>query len=234
MSLPPILHKGRTISLRRTAPVDAELLYEKMYTNPEFMHLFRLNTFYDSLSSLRESLSRKLETPPEQTGYLEMLVIHKLYGAIGISFLADFSQIHRRAEFAVGLFDVNHRHASYALESGLLVGDLAFNRYNIQRLYTYVYGYNYFSQKTTITAGFALEGIARKHIFNEVTNDFVDLYHFGMILEDFRNNHRLARFSQRLVGRDITQPLTDSIIELIPPPSDHPEFIKSGQIRISF
>jgi len=230
MSLPPFLHQGRTISLRRTAPVDAELLYEKMYTNPEFMHLFRLNTFHNSLSSLRASLAQKLETPPEQTGYLEMLIIHKLYGAIGISFLADFSPIHRRAEFAVGLFDMEHRHASYALESGLLVGDLAFNRYNIQRVYAFVYGYNYHSQKTTIAAGFALEGIARKHIFNIVTNDFVDLHHFGMILEDFRNNQRLARLSQRLVGRDITQPLINSTPEPIPYPSDHPDFIKSGQI----
>ncbi|PZU95064.1 MAG: GNAT family N-acetyltransferase [Pseudanabaena sp.] len=234
MSLPPVLHQGRTISLRRTAPVDAELLYERMYKNAEFMHLFRLNTFYDSLSRLRESLAQKLETPPEQTGYLEMLIIHKIYGPIGLTYLADFSPVHRRAEFAVGLFDPNHRQASYALESGLLVGDLSFNRYNIQRLYTYVYGYNDFSQKTTIAAGFALEGIARKHIFDESSKDFVDLYHFGMILEDFRNNQRLARFSQRLVGRDITQPLRDSIPEPIRPPIDHPEFIQSGQIRISF
>lgn len=234
MSLPPILHQGRTITLRRTAPVDAELLYAKMYQNPEFMQLFRLNTFYDSLTSLRESLARKLETPPEQTGYLEMLVIHKIYGAIGITFLADFSPIHRRAEFAIGLFDLNHRYASYALEGGLLVGDLAFNRYNMQRLYTYVYGYNQLSQKSTMSAGFMLEGIARKHIFNEVTNNFVDLYHFGMTLEDFRNNQSLARFSKRLVGRDITQPLNTSVPEPTPPLSDHPEFVKSGQIRVNF
>ncbi len=230
MALPSLIHQGRSLSLRRTAPVDAPLLYERMYSNPEFMHLFRLNNTYDNVAALREHLERKIQTPPDQSGYLEMLMIHNRYGAIGLTFLADFTQIHRRAEFAIGLFDPKHRHASYALEGGLLVGDLAFNCYNIQRLYTFVYGYNHHSQKTTIAAGFRLEGISRKHVFSKPAGEFVDLHNFGMILDDFRQNPRLARLSKRFVGRDITQPL----INPLPPPqpikTDHPEFVASGQI----
>lgn len=236
MALPPILHQGRSLSLRRTAPIDAPILYEKMYANAEFMHLFRLNTTYESIAVLRSSLATRLETPAHETGYLEMLIIHKKYGAIGITFLADYAEEQRRAEFAIGLFDFKQPLVSYALEGSLLIGDLAFNRYNLNRVYTFVYEYNYQSRDSTLEGGFTLEGISRKHVYDLQTESFVDLYNFGMTVGDFRNNQRIARLSKRLVGRDITQPLVNPNQFLFQPQPltvDHPQFVNSGQRSLS-
>jgi hypothetical protein len=37
------LCEGRNLYLRRTNPMDAALLFERAFGNPEFMRLYRLN-----------------------------------------------------------------------------------------------------------------------------------------------------------------------------------------------
>jgi RimJ/RimL family protein N-acetyltransferase len=234
-ALPPLLHQGRSLSLRRTAPIDAPLLFQQMYRTEGFMRLFRLNDNVESEAQLRERLAQRLKVTPTQSGYLELLILHKQHGAIGVVSLADHSALHRRAEFLIGIFDRNYRHASYGLEAGLLIGDLAFNSYNLNRLYAYSYAYNDYAQQSLMASGFEREGIMKEHIYDRESQQFVDMHVYGMTLEHFRVNQRLARLSLRLVGRDITQPLpiaTPTPIELETSPSDCPAFVKSGLMNI--
>lgn len=135
------------------------------------------------------------------------MIEHYRYGAIGVAVLGDYSSLHKRSEFLVGIFDKSQRNFTYGLEATLLVFDLAFNHYNINKLYTYVYEYNDISQNNTEKLGFTREGFLKKHHFNKSEQKFYDLYINGLVEEDFRCNKKLGKFANRLLGWDITQPI---------------------------
>ncbi|MEO1131805.1 MAG: GNAT family protein [Cyanobacteria bacterium J06639_1] len=231
--LPPLLHRGRSLSIRRTAPIDAALLFERMYHNPHFMHLFRLNDGADTEAQLRDRLAHRLTVSPQKSGYLELLAIHARHGPIGVGVLTDYSSFHGRAELLVGLFEEAHRHFSYGLEMGLLLGDLAFNQYGLHRLYAYSYGHNIYAQTILARMGFAAEGVMQEHVYDRDAKQFVDLHVFGLTEPHFRENARIARFSKRLVGRDITQPLSPPVrAEGVSETSPRPAYVASGAIAI--
>ena len=102
--------------------------------------------------------------------------------------------------------------------------DLAFNAYAMNKLYASTYAYNQPAQKGLESVGFEVEGCRRQHVFDSVTQQFVDLHNYGLTVSDFRQYQRLAPLSQRLLGRDITQAL--------PPPTfqtrDDTAPVKSG------
>ncbi|BAP54825.1 hypothetical protein THII_0528 [Thioploca ingrica] len=209
---PAPLHQGNTIILRRVVPTDAAFLFEKAYQNLDFIHRFRVNDTPQNVEEVRNRLKRQWQSTPEQSGYLEMLIIHKKYGPIGLAVLAEYSPFHRRAEYLIGLFDKEHRQAWYGIETTLLVIDLAFNRYNLHKLIAYTYAYNEAGQKNLLGGGFVDEGLRREHLYSEAEGRFIDIRAFGMTLNDFRRSQLTSRLSRRLVGYDIThaneQPVT--------------------------
>lgn len=221
------LHQGRSLSLRRTFPEDAPLLLQRAYQNLEFMRLFRLNDRPATVEEVRSRLEHLQQQPPDSLGYLELMIVHHQHGPVGMVVLSDYVALHRRAEFLIGLFDQAHRHASYGLEASLMTLDLAFNAYAMNRVYAYTYAYNEPAQKGLTSLGFLLEGVMVEHVFDRSTEQFVDLHCYGMTVQQFRKTRRLIPLSQRLVGRDITQP------SLPPPPKTvaKPQFIKSGAFR---
>lgn len=229
--IPILLHQSRFVSLRRSLPEDASFLYEKMYSQTEFTRLFRLNDHVNSEEQLRERLTRNLHIPPTESHYLETLIVHKKHGIIGIAALADYNSFHRRAEQLLGIFEEKYRMSTYPVEANLMLADLAFNAYNLNRLYGYSYGYNQKTQQT-ITMVFQEEGTMKDHVYDGDTKQFVDLYIHGITLDQFRKNELVARLSIKLLGRDITKPL---IQENITPISSEqkPKFIKSGSISLS-
>ena len=228
MSLPaPTLHQGRSLSLRRTVPDDAALLFRRAYQNLEFMQLFRLNDRPGDMHEVRSRLEALHQQPPDSLGYLELMIVHHQHGPVGLVVLSDYAALHRRAEFLIGLFDTAHRHASYGLEASLMTLDLAFNAYAMNRVYAYTYAYNQPAQKGLTSLGFLLEGVLAQHVFDRSTEKFVDLHCYGMTAEQFRQTDRLVSLAQRLLGRDITQPaLPLPLPKSVPPP----QFIKSGSV----
>ena len=67
------------------------------------------------------------------------MIEHKKHGPIGVALLSDYTPVHKRAEYLIGLFDENRRSLGYGAEATLLILDLAFNYYKLHRIYTYVY-----------------------------------------------------------------------------------------------
>ena len=220
-----ILHQSRSLLMRRTVPNDASLLYEKAYSNREFMHLYRLNDAPSCEAEVYQRLVQRQNDPNRHLN-LQLLVIHRKHGPIGIAGLAAIVPLHRRAEYVLGLFEDKYRSAGYGLEAGLMLLDLAFNRYNLHKLSSVVYGYNQSAQKGTSSGGFSLVGIDREHIFDLETQEFVDLYRYGMTENDFRQNKRLIPLAKRFLNRDITQKQTSSM-----PVSKSP-YMKSGTITL--
>ncbi|CBN54910.1 MULTISPECIES: GNAT family N-acetyltransferase [Kamptonema] len=237
-----ILHQGNSITLIRTNPDDAEFLFEKMYSNYEFMRLFRLNDKAETVEQVRERLIVRSRATPAESGYLECLMVHKTHGAIGIIGAADYSSFHQRAESVTGIFDKQYRSISYGVEGLLLMGDLIFNAYHLHRFYAYCYGYNRPAQAAMSAGGFELEGIMKEHLYDPVSKQYVDMNIYAINEDQLRQNPLIARLSKRFLGRDITQPL----MAPLPPPDESripatlypaqkpPAFVKSGVLKTRF
>ncbi|WP_216093247.1 GNAT family N-acetyltransferase, partial [Candidatus Marithrix sp. Canyon 246] len=199
----PILKVGKNILLRRTIPADANILYENAFGDSEFMRLFRLNGDFNSLEQTQNYLEKQWQHSPEQSGYLEILIIHKRKGPIGLLALADYSPVHCRAEYLIGLF-ANHRQAGYGIEATLLLLDLGFNQYHLNKIDAYSYQNNFQPQRNLLSLGFNAEGIRSGHIYSKQDENFIDLAAFGLLAKDFHQSKTLARLSQRMIGYDIT------------------------------
>lgn len=238
---PLILHQGCSLTLKRTTPDDADFLFEKMYSSYEFMRLFRLNDTAKTVEEVREKLIKRSRLTPAESGYLECLMIHKHHGIIGIIAAADYSALHKRAELLIGIFEEKHRSIYYGIESCILIGDLIFNAYHLHRYCAYCYGYNHPAQTALMGGGFQLEGIMKEHLYDPVSQQYVDLHIYGMNETQMRQNPLISRLSKRLVGRDITQPLTTPLpppdeskipgLGRISPSENQPYFAKSGILK---
>lgn len=201
----PIIVEGKSLYLRRTVPADAKFLYDHAYSQPEFVQLYNLTYLPKDAAEVHQHLVERSQIPPNSEKYLEMMIVHKIRGAIGICALAEYSSIHRRAEYLIGIFAPKDRSVGHGLECSLMILDLAFNRYNFHKLYALTYSGNIKARKGLESLGFQLEGTRRQHVFNPISHSFEDLCDFGSIAHEFRANQRLIPLSLRLLGRDITK-----------------------------
>ena len=200
-----LTNEGRSLRLRQTVSDDAPVLL-RAYEDESFITLYRSNNAKQTEEQLRQVLEKRQQHLPTQFGYLEFMLEHKEHGAIGVAALGDYSPLHQRAEYLVGLFDEQQRYVGHGIEATLLILDLAFNTYRLNKVYSYVYGYNDFSQRNMLNFGFKHEGTLVEHHFSISKDKFIDLNINGMTLRQFRTNEKLKKLSLRLVGRDITQP----------------------------
>lgn len=223
----PVLNQGRSLSLRRTMPNDAQLLFDKAFSQPDFMRLYNLNYRPANATEVQRHLVQRQSIPPGQEHYLELMIVHRQWGPIGICSLAEYSALHRRAEYLIGLFDAEHRSVGHGLEASLLMLDLAFNRYRLHKLYAVTYPYNINAQSGLTSLGFQLEGIRKEHFFDSISQSFVDLHDYGLMVHEFRANTRLIPLSRRLLGRSI-----DQLPESVAPNPPSQRFTQSGSILL--
>ncbi len=198
-------NEGKSLLLRRTVPEDAPFLL-RAYEDESFIRLYRSNNIEQTEEELAELLAQRAECDPTEIGYVEFTIEHKQRGPIGVAALGDYSPIHQRAEYLIGLFAEQHRSVGYGTEATLLVLDLAFNVYQLHRIYSYIYEYNNFAQKNIIKFGFKHEGTLIEHHYLMREKRFVNLHLNGITQAQFRNNEKIRRYSRRLLGRDVTQP----------------------------
>jgi RimJ/RimL family protein N-acetyltransferase len=125
----------------------------------------------------------------------------------GLVSLVEIDVANRRAEMLIGVPAVDDRGSGIALTASLLMFDFAFNQIGLKKLTTAVIGHNDHSHRSTLALGFAEEGFRKQHVRVPQTGRWVDSRDYGLVNEDFRRNTRLARLSQRLLGRDITKPV---------------------------
>jgi len=200
-----ISNQGKSLHLRQTEPKDAPILL-KAYEDESFIRLYRSNNVTPKTEEqLAEGLKKRTEFNPTQLGYLEFMIEHKQHGAIGVAAFGDYAPYHKRAEFLIGLFDEKHQSRGYGAEATLLMLDLAFNVYNLNKIYTYVYDYNKKSEKLTERFGFKQEGYLESHHYSTREQGFVDLYINGLTISNFRTHKKISRISKLFIGRDITQ-----------------------------
>ncbi len=198
-----LTNQGHLIRIRQTVPDDAPILL-RAYQDENFISLFRSNNAQQTEEQLRKILANRLENEPSKLGHVEFMIEHKKHGPIGVALLGDYTPVHQRAEYLIGLFDESRRSIGYGTETTLLVLELAFNFYKLHKIYTYVYDYNEWSEKSTIKFGFKQEGLLEDHHYLLGEKRFVSLYINGMTEARFRDCEQIRRYSMRLLGRDVT------------------------------
>lgn len=124
----------------------------------------------------------------------------KRWCPIGLADLTEINLRHERAELIIGLVDPASRGHSQAITATLLLLEHAFNRMQLHKLTSVVYGDNPLAQRNTQALGFIQEGFRREHLRNPETGDWLDTFENGFLAKNYRNNLRLQRLKQRLFG----------------------------------
>lgn len=200
--------QGRRVSLHRRGPEHVDFIWQ-CYQNRAFMELYRTTQSHkDSPAALRKVLAEEQQRLPHQTKRIEWIIMRHEDGKqrpIGMAAIADYQANNSRGELLIGVVDPADRKLAEPLEATLLIFDFAFNQLKMNKLCSYVYGYNDYSQENTLRLGFTQEGVLREHL-KTTHHGFVDLYQNGMLQSDFRASKRLAALSKRMLKHDITQP----------------------------
>ncbi len=196
-------NQGLRVSIRKSTRTDAEVIYQA-YQDDEFIKLFRSNTPKFTREEIEQGLIMREQHDPAETGFIEFVVEHPDKGIIGLTLLCDYAPLHNRAEFLVGIFDQDSRTKGLGIDVTMLVLDLAFNRFGLNKVYAYSYGYNDYSFRSAQSLGFVYEATLRDFHYSEVSKQFVDLKMFSILLEEFRTSTMISKLSQRWIGIDIT------------------------------
>jgi len=175
-------NEGNSLLVRQTEPEDAPILL-RAYEDDSFIHLYRSNNVEQTEEELAELLAERAGSDPAEIGYVEFMIEHDQHGPVGVAALGDYSPLHQRAEYLIGIFGEQHRSIGYGTEATLLVLD-----------------------KNIVKFGFKHEGTLIEHHYLLGEKRFVSLHINGMTEERFRNTEQIRRYSWRLVGRDVTQP----------------------------
>lgn len=200
--------EGNKLYLRRYCKEDAGYL-RQCYQNTQFMAQYN---HYIPRHQRAEELALKLEEAnkmhPCQLKSIDWIIVKKgINQPIGIANLVEIEFVHRRAEFLIGFPDTNDHAKGLGLEATLSVLDFAFNKVKLNKITSLVYEDNTSSQQNALALGFIQESMLRDHIFDSTCGKFLNLWGMGMTVNDFRNNPRIAKLSNRLLARDITHPI---------------------------
>ncbi|MFK5968634.1 MAG: GNAT family protein [Candidatus Marithrix sp.] len=198
--------QGPRVILERLAPKHTSFLMQ-CYSNNEFMDLYRLAQRRNQTEKqIKKRLAMEQALLPQQMKHIEWVIFRKVNNhekqPIGLASLADYKKEYQRAEFLMGILSPEYRGSRMSLEASLLIMDFAFNQVKLNKIIAYTYGYNQYAQQNLTSFGFVKEGLLRQHIYSK--KGFIDLYINGLLVDYFRKNQRLSRFSQRLLGIDVT------------------------------
>ncbi len=199
---------GQRVMLKRTSPEDAQYLSE-CYNHIEFRRLFRLSYIQPiSAETLEKDLTHR-NIPLNKLSRIEWIIYRKQhksaeYYPIGLTSLVDVNQVHKTAEFQIGIANPNERLFGAATEASFLVMEFGFRVLSLLKLHSFVYGFNHYSQRSTTSLGFTQEGILREQYWDPHEQKHIDLFFNGLLAREFWRNKRIAKLSSRLLGRDIT------------------------------
>ncbi|MDM8544997.1 TIGR03032 family protein [Candidatus Venteria ishoeyi] len=191
--------QGHSLRLRPSKAEDVEVLF-RAYHNPNFLHLFATGRKPpQSLEQIRWALRKRAVIEPERLGSLEWMIIHHRHGPIGLVALHDYSE--SQAEYRIGLFKPCNR--GLGIEATMLALDLAFNQLNLRQVYSLIYKNNLEAGEMLKRIDFLPQKQQPAQACNKQGNPVIQ-YTTVLTLERFRNSHKLARYGQRLTGRNIT------------------------------
>lgn len=203
---------GQRVRLQRLSTTHLDFLLES-FRNEEFWSIYRIN---QDLSRSRQSLQAELEFQqtllPAQAGKIEWVVelvmgseVDEKQLPIGFASLSAIDFSLSQAELLIGIIDKKHIKPGTGLEASLLVMDYAFNKEKLKSLVSFVYADNSSAQKSTLALGFSNETLLQDHLLVKATRKRLSVFRNRINVDQFRSSKRLAKLSERMLGRDITQ-----------------------------
>lgn len=180
--------------LRLGTAGDADFL-ATTFADPVFMR--RYHRFQASDGAAVQQWLARARRRPLQTRRCEWLVLDRAGAPAGIAGLVDIDITNRRAELVVGI-PGSDPSGTLAFKAALGVLHLAFDRFGLHKVTSYVYGDNPEAQQNTLHLGLRQEGMLREHV--DAGHGFVDLHVNGLLRSDYLADARLQRLVNRWCG----------------------------------
>ncbi|NRF70351.1 GNAT family N-acetyltransferase [Aquincola sp. S2] len=146
--------------------------------------------------AVREFVERA-QRPPRETRRRDWIVVDRAGRAAGLVSIVDIDFLNRRGELLVGVPDTDYRSGAEALALKASIGAIAFafDRLQLDKLVSYVYGDNPVAQANTLHLGFTREGLLRSHLADG--DQRIDLHVNGLLRSEFDADARLQRMRRR-------------------------------------
>ncbi|MBS4098873.1 MAG: GNAT family N-acetyltransferase [Sulfuricella sp.] len=196
---------GKRLVLRPYGENDAPFLHS-CFCNAGFMaHYHQFLSTSEPQVKLAAALRQSARILPWRSRAADWVIYRRgeIEQPIGLANLADLDLHHRRAELLIGIPAGPQRQSGAGLEATLLAADFAFNQARLNKLTSLVYEGNGLAQHNTLKLGFKQEGYRPQHL-RTADGGYLGVFENGLTVADFRANRRLAKLSQRLLGRDVT------------------------------
>lgn len=170
---------GPTLTLRYATPADAPALLA-LASDPEVTRFFSWGPYTRADQPL--AYIERLAGQRERGEQLDLLIVHRDDGPVGVTGLSELSRRDRRA--VVGTWLGRRWWGSGAnAESKALIARLAFERLGLDRVGAYAHVENRRSQAALIRLGFVREGVLRGwHRHGDAVHDVAI---FGLLRADF-------------------------------------------------
>jgi ribosomal-protein-alanine N-acetyltransferase len=174
--------RGPVLTLRYATPDDAPALLE-LASDPAVTRYFSWGP-YTSLEQPQAYIAGLAEQR-ERGEQLDLLVVHREDGPIGVTGLSELSRRDRRATVGTW-FGRAHWGTGVNRESKALLAALAFGPLGLERLTAYTSTGNPRSQAALERAGFAREGVLRA--FHRHPSGVHDVVVFGLLRSDWEGS----------------------------------------------
>jgi len=200
----PIL-QSRHLRLRPSTPQDALHIFAA-YQNPAFLQLYStMRKVPETVEQMQQSLEKRQQISPFELKYFEWMLVHDEWGVIGIAALNRYDNLHQQAEFLIGLFKPEYQHRGYGIEGTLLCLEMGFKHLQLQQIYSLVYDYNQTAEQQLIKLGFQLDDLKAHTLYSPQAKRHTDLRRLLLTRAQLQASSKIARLTQRLLQRDITQ-----------------------------
>lgn len=168
---PPIDLSTKRLHLRLFKVSDISKKYIKALNSPEIIGLTESRYRSWSEAEVKEYVNKKGNLKGESL-LIGIFIKGKEERHIGNIRLHSFSEINRRVELGILIWDKKEWGKNYGTESLEVLVDLIFNNLNLHKICAEYYSVNKGSGKMFKKLGFKVEGILKQHFL--VNNKFVD------------------------------------------------------------
>lgn len=186
------LSKGG-ISLRRPEVADTPFI-AATFGNQRFMQQY--HRFQKSDDAAVSHFIAAAQRSPRETRRLDWIISDRAGRSVGLAAMVDIDWPNQRGELLIGATGAQSPLLA-ALATAAVI-EFAFERLNLAKLISYVYGDNPAAQANTLHLGFVQEGLLRSHI--TCAGGRMDLFINGMTQEGFINNPLLRKLNRRWPG----------------------------------
>ena len=168
-----------------------------LWRDTDFLnHYNRLLAYESDLEKLSSQLERERHRPIQESRACHWTIVKEAQ-PVGIVSLVDISDLHKRAEFLIGVAPGSP--PMIAVTATLMCFQFFFKAIKFEKLFSFVYPDNAQSLKSTLSLGFRKEAILIDHIVDPNTGKRHDLIQTGLLKSEAFSSRNL-RLMKRLLS----------------------------------